>query len=183
MAELTVVGGIVIPSTSLAFLGLVAVHVGLSLVALGSGTAAIMTPKAAGRHPRWGTLYYWTLAAATVSALVLAGLRWREDFPLALLGVFGFVCAAVGRRARTAHWTAWIPWHVGGMGASYVLMLTAFYVDNGRNLPLWKLLPPISYWLLPSVIGGPVILWAIRRRLRSSALNGENGVPPHPSRK
>ena len=27
------------------------------------------------------------------------------------------------------------------MGASYILLLTAFYVDNGKNLPLWRELP------------------------------------------
>ena len=28
--------------------------------------------------------------------------------------------------------------HITGMGTSYVLLLTAFYVDNGKNLPLWR---------------------------------------------
>jgi len=31
------------------------------------------------------------------------------------------------------------------MGVSYIVLLTAFYVDNGKSLPLWKELPPISY--------------------------------------
>jgi hypothetical protein len=45
------------------------------------------------------------------------------------------------------------------MGASYVFMLTAFYVDNGKNLPGWRELPQIAFWLLPSVIAIPVILY------------------------
>jgi len=28
-----------------------------------------------------------------------------------------------------------------GMSLSYVLMLIAFYVDNGKQLPIWKDLP------------------------------------------
>jgi hypothetical protein len=24
------------------------------------------------------------------------------------------------------------------MGASFIFMITAFYVDNGKNLPLWR---------------------------------------------
>jgi len=49
------------------------------------------------------------------------------------------------------------------MGTSYVLLLTAFYVDNGKNLPLWKELPQIAFWLLPSVVGVPIILNALWR--------------------
>ena len=36
------------------------------------------------------------------------------------------------------------------MGASYIFMLTAFYVDNGKNLPLWRELPQIAFWLDPA---------------------------------
>jgi hypothetical protein len=47
------------------------------------------------------------------------------------------------------------------MGLSYILMLTAFYVDNGKNLPLWKELPQITFWLLPAGLGIPLILYAL----------------------
>jgi hypothetical protein len=40
-------------------------------------------------------------------------------------------------------------------------MLTAFYVDNGKFLPLWKELPAIVYWTLPSVIGLPLLARAL----------------------
>ncbi len=40
-------------------------------------------------------------------------------------------------------------------------MLTAFYVDNGLHLPLWDRLPTLTFWLLPSAIGAPVIARAI----------------------
>jgi hypothetical protein len=50
------------------------------------------------------------------------------------------------------------------MGVSYILLLTAFYVDNGKSLPLWKELPPIAYWILPGAIGGPIIGRALLRR-------------------
>jgi hypothetical protein len=48
-----------------------------------------------------------------------------------------------------------------GMGTSYVLLLIAFYVDNGKNLPLWRELPPIAYWLLPAALGIPLIVRAL----------------------
>jgi hypothetical protein len=50
-----------------------------------------------------------------------------------------------------------------GMGASYILMITAFYVDNGPNLPLWRELPPIAFWILPTLVGTPILLNALLR--------------------
>jgi hypothetical protein len=55
----------------------------------------------------------------------------------------------------------WVKLHIVGMGTSYVLMLTAFYVDNGKMLPIWKELPPIAYWLLPGAVGIPLIARAL----------------------
>ena len=52
---------------------------------------------------------------------------------------------------------------MAGMGASYILLLTAFYVVNGPNLPLWRLLPPVAFWLLPTVIGTPILARALLR--------------------
>ena len=50
-----------------------------------------------------------------------------------------------------------------GMAASYILLLTAFYVDNGRNLPLWRLLPQWAFWVLPSAVGLPILANAFWR--------------------
>jgi len=47
------------------------------------------------------------------------------------------------------------------MGLSYIVLLTAFYVDNGKSLPLWKELPPISYWVIPATVGLPLIARAL----------------------
>jgi hypothetical protein len=49
------------------------------------------------------------------------------------------------------------------MGTSYILLLVAFYVDNGKNLPLWKELPPIAYWLIPIMLGVPLVVRALLR--------------------
>ena len=40
-------------------------------------------------------------------------------------------------------------------------MLTAFYVDNGKNLPLWREFPPVAFWLLPGALGIPLIVRAL----------------------
>jgi hypothetical protein len=43
------------------------------------------------------------------------------------------------------------------MGSSYILLLTAFYVDNGKNLPVWRELPQIAFWLVPGAIAFPIV--------------------------
>jgi hypothetical protein len=42
------------------------------------------------------------------------------------------------------------------MGASYIALLTAFYVDNGPHLPFWNRLPTLAFWLLPAAVGVPL---------------------------
>jgi hypothetical protein len=49
------------------------------------------------------------------------------------------------------------------MDLTYVALLAGFYVDNGPNLPVWQLLPHLTYWLLPSAIDVPLILHALAR--------------------
>jgi hypothetical protein len=49
------------------------------------------------------------------------------------------------------------------MSASYILLLTAFYADNGQHLPIWRAMPHLAYWLLPSAVGLPIIPRALAR--------------------
>jgi hypothetical protein len=159
----TNIAGIQVPSTSPIFLTIVALHVLLGLACVLTGAVAMLIPKRPGRHPNFGTIYFWCLSGAVVLATGLSVVRWTRDYPLFVLGVLSFAAALVGRTAKRQHWSGWILWHITGMGVSYVLLLTAFYVDNGKSLPLWKDLPAISYWLLPTAIGGPLIGRALLR--------------------
>ena len=65
--------------------------------------------------------------------------------------------------AKRQRWRNWVRLHISGMGLSYVLMLTAFYVDNGKNLPLWRELPQWAFWVLPTALGLPIVLHALLR--------------------
>jgi hypothetical protein len=49
------------------------------------------------------------------------------------------------------------------MGVSYIVLLTAFYVDNGPHLPLWRQLPAITYWVAPSLVGLPIMVYTLMR--------------------
>ena len=101
------------------------------------------------------------------SAAWLAALRWPQDTHLLVLGTLAFAAATLGRTARHRRWRwqrwRWIGLRLVGMSASYILLLTAFYVDNGKNVPLWRTLPPLAYWLLPSAVGLPLVARAPAR--------------------
>jgi hypothetical protein len=158
--DMTIVAGIDIPSTDPVFLAVVAVHVLLGLACTITGAIAMLSPKRRVRHPRYGTIYFWCLAGVFLTTS-LAAVRWAEDYHLFILGALSFAAAYVGRQARRHRWRQWVRLHITGMGASYVLLLIAFYVDNGHSLPLWKDLPPTTYWLLPAAIGIPLIVRAL----------------------
>jgi uncharacterized membrane protein YhaH (DUF805 family) len=154
--------GIPVPSREPWFLATVGVHVLAGIVAVVAGATAMLSPKTAGRHPRAGTVYFWALATVCVTMSALTVARWPADNHLGVLGVLALGSAIIGRAARRGRWRHWVRVHIPLMGLSYVFMLTAFYVDNGPHLPLWNRLPPIAFWLLPSLVGLPLIGRALR---------------------
>jgi uncharacterized membrane protein len=162
-SDVTVIAGLVIPSSSPLFLVGVVVHVAAGLACVIVGAAAMLSRKRRGRHSTFGAIYYWSLSVVALSAFALSVVRWAEDYLLFILAALSFASASVGRLAiRRGSFGRFRP-HIAGMGASYILLLTAFYVDNGKNLPLWKALPQIAYWLLPSAIGAPIMGYAMLR--------------------
>ena len=153
------------------FLAFLAIHVLAGLTAVVSGLLAATAPKRRGRHTLMGTVYYWAIAAVAGTAVAMTVMRPARDWYLALLGALAFLLATTGGHARR-HPRSW-PWrdrpashtpHIVAMGGSSTVLLTAFYVDNGKNLPLWDRLPVAAYWLLPAIVAAPVIGRAIRRR-------------------
>jgi hypothetical protein len=158
-----VVLGIPIPSSSPVFLSIVAVHVLAGLSCTVAGIVAMLAPKRSGRHPNAGSFYFWSLVVVFLSMAALSILRWPANTHLLVLGIMSFGSGLAGRRARRRLRPGWLRVHITGMGFSYILLLTAFYVDNGPHLPLWRLLPAAAHWLLPSAVGLPILIWALRR--------------------
>jgi hypothetical protein len=160
--ETTIVAGIEIPSTDPFFLAVVlGVHIPLGLACVAIGAIAMLSRKRRGRHSRFGTTYFWFLLALLASATLLSLMRWAENYHLFVLGALSFICAWIGRAALRRRWWSWIRLHIAGMGLSYILMLVAFYLDNGKQLPLWKDLPHFMYWLIPLAVGIPLIVRAL----------------------
>jgi hypothetical protein len=159
----TIVGGFVIPSSDPLFLSIVAVHVLLGVGSSATGLLAMLSAKAPGRHPRFGTLYFWLLASLFATATALSVMRWAHAYHLLIIGAFSFATALIGREVRRRRVRGWERLHIAGMGSSYVFMLIAFYVDNGKQLPPLNQLAPWTYWALPTLIGAPIIIWALVR--------------------
>ena len=165
-----VILGIPIPSSSPAFLSIIALHVLAGLICTVAGVVAMLAPKRAGRHPTAGSVYYWSLVGVFLTMTALSIMRWPANNHLFALGTLSFAAGSVGRRARRRAWQSWVPVHITGMALSYILLLTAFYVDNGPHLPLWRSLPRAAHWILPSLVGFPILGWVLRRHPLAVAL-------------
>jgi uncharacterized membrane protein HdeD (DUF308 family) len=160
-SDTTIVFGVPVPSVDPVFLAVVRAHIVVGTACVAVGVVAMLSRKGRGRHSTFRGLYYWCLAVIVASTTGLSVVRWDENYHLFLLGALSLTAATVARTALRRRWDNWVGLHITGMGLSYVLMLTAFYVDNGKHLPLWKELPPIAFWLVPAGFGIPLILYAL----------------------
>jgi uncharacterized membrane protein len=174
--------GLPVPDAGPIFATALAVHIVSGLTAVTAGALAATARKQAGRHPRAGRVYLWALGGVVATATVMAIIRWREDAHLLAIAVIAFGLALHGYRARRRRRPGWPPHHAVGMGGSYIALLTGFYVDNGPFLPLWNQLPHFTYWLLPSLVGIPLIWYALRRFQRDPRTGSTGHRPTSKSR-
>jgi hypothetical protein len=166
--------GTEVGSTAPVFLAFLAIHVLAGVTAVIAGATAALARKGSPRHIRAGRRYYRAITVIFTTATILAAMRWRQDYYLFILGTVAFAAATIGYQHRRRRWPG-DTGHIAGMGTAYVVMLTAFYVDNGPHLPLWDRLPTLTFWLLPSAIGAPIIARAIIRARRARR---SPGPPP-----
>jgi hypothetical protein len=145
------------------------VHIPAGLTCVVTGAVGLLSPKQRGRHPTFGEVYFWALAVVFVTATVLAAMRWTESAYLFVLGSVAFAFASVAFLARKRRWPGWLTVHMVGMSLSYIVLLTAFYVDNGPKLPLWNRLPTIVFWVGPSIIGLPLLARTLLRHGRAAS--------------
>jgi len=152
------------PAPFLPVTPLIAAHVAAGIGAVVVGAVAIFATKGSMRHRRAGLSYLTALAILALTGGILALEAWAARAHLFVLGTLAFVLALTGYAAKRRRREGWMARHLVAMGASYVVMLTAFYVDNGPRLPLWWRLPTWALWVLPSAIGAPIIGRALVRR-------------------
>jgi uncharacterized membrane protein len=134
-------------------------HIAAGTIGLVLGPIAMAARKGSRLHARAGELYHWVILAVCVSAAGLAWLDWTRLWWFLPIAVGSYVFALVGYVAAKRRWRGWLAAHISGQGGSYIAMLTAVLVVNwamltgtsGRSSP-WA-------WILPTLIGSPIIAW------------------------
>jgi hypothetical protein len=118
---------------------LLVVHILAGLTCVITGAVAFLSKKHRGRHPAFGEVYYWALAVVFVTATGMAGMRWAQSAYLFVLGCIAFAFGSIGYAARKRRWPGWLTVHMLGMSLSYIVLMTAFYVDYAdlRIMPTW----------------------------------------------
>jgi hypothetical protein len=153
------------------FLPLV-VHAVAGLTAGITGILTFIAPKGPGRHHQWGERYLVAYSIVVLMAVILSVQHWPQDAYLFGLALLGGSCALVGysaRRFRDEHVVLrllgehWVIVHIVGMIGSYVVLWTAFYVDNGHLIPLVNRLPVLVFWMAPTLIAVPFLIRSLSR--------------------
>src|SRR5258708_1309125 len=146
-----------------------------ALAGLTTGVTGVVTfsvPKRPARHHRWGKRYLWAYTVVFLTATILSVQRWDADayhFALAVLGYSYAVGGYSARRFRHAPWLRhvlgeyWVIAHLVGMIGSYVVLWTAFSVDNAHLFPGLNRLPTLTFWVAPSLIAVPFLVRSIAR--------------------
>jgi hypothetical protein len=156
----------------LAFFVPLVVHALAGLTTGVTGVVAFSVPKGPARHHRWGKRYLWAYTVVFLTATILSVQRWGADAYLFGLALLGYSVALAGYGARRFRHTSWLrrllgDWwviaHLSGMIASYVVLWTAFYVDNAHLFPGLNRLPTITFWVAPALIAVPFLVNSIAR--------------------
>jgi len=155
--------GLPIPHAGPVFTVLLGGHIAAGLTAVVAGALAATALKRPGRHPRAGRVYLWALGTVVTTAAAMTAIRWPADIHLLAIALAAGLLGGYGYLARRRPRPGWATRHAIGLGGSYIALLTGFYVDNGPHLPLWDRLPDPAFWLLPSIVGAPLIRLAVHR--------------------
>jgi hypothetical protein len=138
---------------------LLIVHVATGTAGLLIGPAALAVRKGA-RHRRVGLAYQVLVAGMTGSAVGLVVLAPARLWALGLVALATEAAALAGWRERRRHRRGWLPRHIRLMCGSYVSFVTAALVVN------WS--TPVA-WVLPTLVGTPLITLAVRRAVPETA--------------
>jgi uncharacterized membrane protein len=118
-----------------------------------------------------------------INAAMGAGLiGWGIRIMLAggVFGIVAFIFGALGIFVSFDYYKTfrnsapdpkhWMRMHIRGMAVSYIAATTAFLVNNDNWFPF---IPAIWLWLLPTIIGVPVMLYVAKNRAGKQSESGE----------
>ena len=136
------------------------------------GVLAFRAPKRQGRHHQWGKTYLWAYTVVFLTATILSVQRMPADAYLLVMATLGYGLALSGYAARHFRQEPqvrrlvgkqWVVVHIVGMIGSYVVLWTAFYVDNAHLIPGLQELPTLTFWVLPAVVALPFLVVSLSR--------------------
>ncbi|HEV8672428.1 MAG TPA: DUF2306 domain-containing protein [Methylomirabilota bacterium] len=135
------------------------VHIAAGLLGLILGPVAMTARKRAGLHTQAGEAYHWVMLTLCVTAAALALLDWARNWWFLPIATGSYAFALVGYLAAKRRGPGWLRAHLAGQGGSYIAMVTAFLVVNWRTITGTPGRATLWPWLIPTLIGTPVIAW------------------------
>ena len=144
---------------------LLGVHIALGAVGLVLGPIAMIAAKRPGLHTRTGEAYHWVVLGVCLTAVAIAVADWGRNWWFAPIAVGSYAFALLGYAAAKRRWRGWLVAHVSGQGGSYIAMVTALLVVNWQPLTGVSGRATLWPWVLPTVVGTPIIAW-VNTRLR-----------------
>ena len=150
------------------------------------GVLAFRAPKRRGRHHQWGKSYLWAYTVLFLTATMLSVQRMPADIYLLVLATLGYGLALSGYAARRFRQEPivrrivgkqWVVAHIVGVIGSYVVLWTAFYVDNAHLIPGLKQLPTLTFWVLPTLIALPFLVVSLSRFAPETARHAQLDSP------
>lgn len=134
-------------------------HITTGVASLMVGVIALTSAKRRGLHTRVGSLYAALVLVVCISAMLLSLLRWQELWWLFLLGAFSLANLLLGYVPATRRRRGWLLLHIGGMGGSFIALVSALLVTSVDN-------PTFLTGSLPSLVGALLMTWTIVRVAR-----------------
>ncbi|PEY38384.1 DUF2306 domain-containing protein [Bacillus cereus] len=142
---------------------LLIIHILFGTICLISGAVAMSAKKRKGTHTKWGEVYHASYVVVFITAVILSILHWNEIAYLFYVALFSYSFAIYGYLARKKRWKNWIHHHIRGMLGSYIGAVTALLVNIGNSIPILNLLPTLSFWFLPTLIGTPLTIFVVKK--------------------
>ncbi|MDX6284670.1 MAG: hypothetical protein QOG53_155 [Frankiales bacterium] len=149
---------------------LLGIHIAAGSLGLLLGPIAMTAPKRPGRHTRAGLAYQGATAVLAVTAIGLAVFNWSELWFLALIAVGTEAAALGGWWVQERRRPGWLPVHISLMCGSYISFVTALLVVNSNS---------IIAWILPTIVGSPLIAWAASVAATGRGSSHEVGLRRH----
>ena len=133
------------------------IHISTAVVSFLIGPMAMRAPKKLGWHTQIGTAYSFLMLIACITAAILAAFNWQASASLFFVSIFSFSFLAMGWFAARNRKPGWVGKHITGMLGSYIALMTAVLLVGAKHISLLGELPPFALWILPTLIGAPLV--------------------------